>query len=62
MNTPAPSPKLTPDQMHAVLTDWHSYYSDDPLYKNISHSFEDMADILSRADRCVTENACEVAV
>ena len=53
MNTPAPSPHLTPDQMHAVLTDWHAQYVDDPLYNHISHSFEDMADILSRAERCL---------
>ena len=53
MNTPAPSPKLTPDQMYAVLTDWHAHYVDDPLYNHISHNFEDMADILSRAETCL---------
>lgn len=46
MNTPAPSPKLTPDQMHAVLTDWHAHYCDDPLYVHFETSFEDVADQL----------------
>ena len=72
MNTPAPSPKLTPDQMHAVLTDWHAHYCDDPLYIRMSLSFEDMADVLSRAERDLKADqellawmqqdvACEVA-
>lgn len=60
MNTPAPSPKLTPDQMHAVLTDWHAHYCDDPIYNEIQFSFEDMADMVSRAEKCVKENQEEV--
>ena len=59
MNTPAPSPKLTPDQMHAVLTDWHAHYCDDPLYSYMQHSFEDMADMLARADHCVKTDEIE---
>ena len=51
MNTPKPSPHLSHDQMHAVLIDWHAQCLDDPLYIRMSHSFEDMADILSRAQR-----------
>ena len=51
MNTPKPSPHLTHDQMHAILTDWHAQCCDDPLYNHVSHNFEDMADILSRAQR-----------
>ena len=46
MNTPTPSPKLTPDQMYAVLTDWHLQYVSQPLYAHLFTSFEDMADIL----------------
>ena len=74
MNTPKPSPHLTHDQMHAVLTDWHAQCCDsnDPLYIRMSHSFEDMADILSRAQRDLKSDqelwawmsqdvACEVA-
>lgn len=49
MNTPAPSPKLMPDQMHAVLTDWHAHCADDPLYAHLQTSFEDVADDLWRA-------------
>lgn len=49
MNTPAPSPMLTPDQMHTVLTDWHAHYVDDPLYLHMASSFEDVADDLWRA-------------
>ena len=51
MNTPAPSPKHTPDQIEAYLTDQHAHYADDPLYNHISHSFEDMADISARAQK-----------
>lgn len=51
MNTPAPSPHLTHDQMHAVLTDWHAQCVDDPLYAHLDISFEDMADKLWRAMR-----------
>ena len=46
MNTPKPSPALTHDQMHAVLTDWHAQCVDDPLYVHLETSFEDMADKL----------------
>lgn len=46
MNTPKLSPKLSPDEMHQVLTDWHEHYCDDPLYDHIQTSFEDMADQL----------------
>ena len=46
MNTPKPGPRLTPDEMHAVLTDWHAHYCDDPLYIHLETSFEQMADIL----------------
>ena len=46
MNTPAPSPRLSHDQMYAVLTDWHAQCVDDPLYAHIKTSFEDMADQL----------------
>ena len=53
MNTPPPSPKLTPDQIYALLIDQHAHYCDDPLYNHISHSFEDMADILNRAEKCL---------
>lgn len=55
MNTPAPSPKLTHDQRHAILTDWHAQCVDDPLYTWLSVSFEDMADHLSRAQKCVKD-------
>ena len=61
MNTPAPSPHLTHDQMHAVLTDWHAQCVDDPLYIRMSHSFEDMADILSRAQRDLKGDQDEAA-
>lgn len=46
MNTPKLSPKLSPDEMHQVLSDWHEHYADDPLYDHIQTSFEDMADQL----------------
>lgn len=49
MNTPKPSPYLTPDQMHTVLTDWHAHYVNDPLYLHMASSFEDVADDLWRA-------------
>lgn len=46
MNTPKLSPKLSPDEMHQVLSDWHEHYADNPLYLHIQTSFEDMADQL----------------
>ena len=46
MNTPVPSPKLSPDQMHSVLTDWHVQNLNEPLYAHMQNSFEDMADQL----------------
>ena len=58
MNTPAPSPRLSHDQMHAVLTDWHAQCVDDPLYAHIQTSFEDMADQLWSAMKALkTEQA-----
>ena len=55
MNNPAPSPKLSHDQMHAILTDWHAHCVNDPLYIWLSVSFEDMADHLSRAQKCLKD-------
>ena len=49
MNTPAPSPRLSYDQMHAVLTDWHAHSLDDPLYAHLDPNFEDMAGQLWKA-------------
>ena len=58
MNTPPPSPHLSHDQMHAVLTDWHAQCVDDPLYAHIQTSFEDMAGQLWTAMKALkTEQA-----
>lgn len=46
MNTPAPGPMLTPDQMHTILCDWDAHYVSDPLYAHLQTSFQDMADQL----------------
>lgn len=61
MNTPPLSPKLTPDQMHAVLTDWHAHYCDDPLYNHIQINFEDMADQLWTAEKNLKSEQEETA-
>ena len=51
-NTPTPSPKHTPAQIQAYLTEQHAHYVDDPLYMWMTPNFEDMADMVYAADKC----------
>jgi hypothetical protein len=61
MNTPAPSPKLSPKQLIAFLHDQHAHYADDPICNYMSWSIEDWADQLSKAEKDLKDAQVEAA-
>ena len=44
MSTPAPTKKLTMNQLYCLFIEQHAHYCDDPLYLHLDFSLEDMAD------------------